>query len=165
MLHDRKVYTQNWNQTHKEWRRNYNKKYSPEWKKNNREYIKNWRKHWMKKNRERYNQSQREYRLKNKEKYEKYSRERSRKLKLEVLTHYGGNPPKCTCCGETEIIFLTIDHIDGGGREHRKKVGDGSTFYRWLIKNNYPVGYQILCYNCNCGKAKNGGICPHQINK
>lgn len=26
---------------------------------------------------------------------------------------------------------------------------------------NYPEGYQVLCYNCNCGKSINNGICPH----
>lgn len=26
----------------------------------------------------------------------------------------------------------------------------------------YPKDIQILCYNCNLGREKNGGICPHQ---
>jgi hypothetical protein len=23
----------------------------------------------------------------------------------------------------------------------------------------------VLCYNCNCGRARNGGVCPHQQKK
>lgn len=64
--------------------------------------------------------------------------------------------------------FLAIDHINGGGSAARKsgiyggsKVG-GSGFYRWLIKNDFPAGFQTLCHNCNLGRQINGGVCPHQ---
>ena len=44
---------------------------------------------------------------------------------------------------------LSIDHIKGGGNRHRDKLGnDGSGVYRWLKKENYPTGYQVLCMNC-----------------
>jgi hypothetical protein len=33
---------------------------------------------------------------------------------------------------------------------------------RYIIKNNYPDDFQILCANCNWGKQLNGGVCPHQ---
>lgn len=90
-------------------------------------------------------------------------------LKLEVLKTYGG---KCTCCSETSIEFLTIDHIDGKGAEHRKSLGldcgsdektaAGHTFYRWLKKNNFPTdNFQILCFNCNYAKHVYG-VCPHK---
>jgi len=81
-----------------------------------------------------------------------------------VLTHYSGGPPSCACCGESIRILLSIDHIVGGGNKHRKAVTNGrgsEAFYRWLIKNEYPSGYQVLCRNCNYGKWANGGICPH----
>ena len=77
------------------------------------------------------------------------------KLKKDVLNHYGH---KCACCGETTFEFLTLDHIDGNGAKHRKRVGN---VYSWLRKNNYPSGYQILCFNCNCAKGFYGK-CPHQ---
>lgn len=84
------------------------------------------------------------------------------KVKLQCLIHYGGSPPKCACCGENNPKFLTIDHIDGGGESHRNIIKRyGGAFYYWLRRNGFPEGYQILCYNCNCGRAKNGGICPH----
>lgn len=80
--------------------------------------------------------------------------------KLSVLSHYGG--AICKCCGERNLKFLTLDHIDGGGKEHRKQA-KGTGFYRWLIINDFPpCNLQVLCYNCNCGREKNGGICPHK---
>lgn len=79
--------------------------------------------------------------------------------RLMVLHHYGGTPPKCTCCGETIIEFLTIDHINEDGAKHRRKLK--SNIENWLIKNDYPDGFQILCRNCNWGKHYNGE-CPHK---
>lgn len=80
-----------------------------------------------------------------------------------VISHYSKGTNKCACCGEDEIAFLTIDHINGGGNVQRKTTGSGSSFYWWLVKNNFPKGYQVLCYNCNCGRAKTkDGICPHK---
>ena len=81
-----------------------------------------------------------------------------RKLKKQTIIEYGG---KCVCCEESRLGFLTIDHINGGGRVERQKVGTGSRFYRWLKNNNFPSGYQVLCYNCNCSKGALG-CCPHQ---
>jgi hypothetical protein len=83
-----------------------------------------------------------------------------------VLNHYGGNPPECFCCGETFVEFLSLDHINGGGRRHRaelKKIGFGGRFYLWLIKNNFPKEYRVLCNNCNMSLGFYG-YCPHQKN-
>lgn len=41
-------------------------------------------------------------------------------------------------------------------------AGTGYDFYRWLRKHSYPKGnFRLLCFNCNCGRELNGGICPH----
>lgn len=80
-----------------------------------------------------------------------------RRLKIEVITAYGG---KCACCGVAELAFLTIDHIKGGGGRHRRMIGN---LYRWLKRHGFPKGdFQCLCFNCNCGRKVNGGICPHK---
>lgn len=77
-----------------------------------------------------------------------------------ALQHYGD---KCICCGEDEPYFLAIDHTDGDGNAHRKKIKKyGSGFFKWLVDNNFPDGFQILCHNCNMGKHLNGGVCPHK---
>jgi len=83
-------------------------------------------------------------------------------LKSEILAAYGG--PVCACCFEDNAKFLSIDHIDGGGNAHRKAIGvsAGHGFYAWLKVNNFPPGFRVLCYNCNFGRAKNDGICPHE---
>jgi hypothetical protein len=39
----------------------------------------------------------------------------------------------------------------------------GGQFYQWLIRNAYPPGFQVLCWNCNAGRHINGGTCPHQV--
>lgn len=83
---------------------------------------------------------------------------RRKKIKQIVVEHYGG---ECACCGEKEVAFLTVDHINNDGAEHRKEVKH-TRMYVWLRQNGYPPGYQILCWNCNCGRAINGGICPHK---
>ena len=82
--------------------------------------------------------------------------------KQDAIEHYGGI---CACCGESNQAFLTIDHINGGGTQHRKKNKNGSivgnSVYRWLRKQGYPDGHQVLCFNCNCAKGLYGQ-CPHQ---
>jgi hypothetical protein len=89
-----------------------------------------------------------------------YVASRARKCKSQVFGHYG---TRCACCGESNMGFLTIDHIDGCDKETRKRQGLGSTFYSWLRHNRFPQGFQTLCYNCNMGRARNGGICPHVL--
>jgi hypothetical protein len=90
-----------------------------------------------------------------------------RRAKLAVLHHYSNGTMRCACCGISYIEFLTIDHIDGSGAEHRRTLGDGkigsggARFYPWLIKNHFPLGYQVLCQNCNFSKGV-WGYCPHE---
>uniref|UniRef100_A0A6M3JU55 HNH endonuclease n=1 Tax=viral metagenome TaxID=1070528 RepID=A0A6M3JU55_9ZZZZ len=83
-------------------------------------------------------------------------------LKCRVIKSYGG---KCSCCGENIKEFLTIDHVNGNGKEHRNTIGRGYKLYKWLEKNNYPKdGFRLLCYNCNCARGQ-FGQCPHERNK
>jgi len=73
------------------------------------------------------------------------------------MSHYGD--VKCQCCGEDHIEFLAIDHINNDGAAHRRRVGRG--IYHWLVKNNFPPGFQVLCHNCNFAKSAYG-TCPHK---
>ena len=94
------------------------------------------------------------------------NKEYQRKIRLTVLQFYGGEIPKCNCCDEEEIKFLSIDHINGGGNKHRKsfgtKDGKGGNISHWLIRNGFPEGYQVLCHNCNMAKGFYG-VCPHNM--
>lgn len=86
--------------------------------------------------------------------------EQHMELRRDVMAHYCEGFIRCVCCGIEDIRFLCIDHIDGGGAEHRKTVV-GGYMYRWLKKKGFPSGFQILCFNCNITKAY-FGQCPHQ---
>lgn len=68
------------------------------------------------------------------------------KIKVLVLTHYGNGRCACVKCGFSDIKALSIDHIEGNGSKHRREIG--CMFYRWLIKSDYPQGFQTLCMNC-----------------
>ena len=120
-------------------------------------------KQYRKDHREAYLAKSKEYYQKNRERILEQTRKSARKLRMEVLCHYGGNPPACACCGDSHIEFLSIDHINGNGTQHRKKIGiaGGSSFYCWLRKNNYPEGFRMLCCNCNASFGYYG-YCPHE---
>lgn len=88
-------------------------------------------------------------------------RVKNRKL---VIEHYSNNKNCCNCCGEKIYEFLSVDHIDGDGGIHRRSLNlrGGHHFYAWLKQNDYPYGYQILCFNCNMAKGQ-FGVCPHKL--
>jgi hypothetical protein len=90
------------------------------------------------------------------------AKEKSRQRRLMILNHYGNGNPHCVCCGESHFQFLALDHINGGGSKHRKEVGNGTMLYAWIIRNNFPEMFQILCHNCNSAKGFYGQ-CPHKI--
>lgn len=79
-------------------------------------------------------------------------------VKAQVFAHYG---EVCACCGVDEMSFLTIDHMRGNGNAHRRQINK-FTIYSWLIKQGFPKEFQTLCINCNIGRYKCGGICPHE---
>ena len=131
------------------------------------------RKHWRtmrSKHKDSQNAWRRQYRKLHPEQHREQERRRYwtryrelfRQKRYQVLIHYSNGTPKCACCEESEIRFLTLDHIEGGGNRQRKSIGTGITYWLWLIKNNYPKGYQTLCMNCNWARYTNGGICPHK---
>jgi len=85
----------------------------------------------------------------------------SMKLRKEMLDAYGS---QCTCCGEKEMSFLTIEHINHDGGKHRRKLGNngGQSVWRDLRKKGWPKnGYTLLCWNCQLATAW-GDICPHK---
>lgn len=90
------------------------------------------------------------------------------RLKLEVFQAYSGlEEPVCSCCGQSGLAFLTLDHVNNDGGEHRKQM-KGRLHYLYLKQEGFPRQGEIvvMCWNCNCGRKANGGICPHkQINQ
>lgn len=98
-------------------------------------------------------------------------RERYAREKRAVLVGLSNrNVPGCACCTEAREWALTIDHIHGGGSEHRRRVGPRSTFQ--IVAREHRDGetweqlrerYQILCAICNLGRRiAADGVCPHK---
>lgn len=85
------------------------------------------------------------------------TKKRRKANKLIVFQHYSNGFVKCDCCGEPDERFLTVEHENNDGAKHRKTIGD---IYAWLIRNKFPKGFRILCFNCNCAKGIYGE-CPH----
>lgn len=78
--------------------------------------------------------------------------------RMKVIEGYGG---KCSCCGEATVEFLAIDHIGGGGGDHRRGISRPDNFYRLLIKLGFPKEYRLLCHNCNMAITIYSR-CPHE---
>ena|ERR1035441_500387 len=95
----------------------------------------------------------------NPERMKSYHQQYRFRLKKEVFDAYGN---KCKCCGEKELEFLSVDHINGDGSKHRKEIGAGSKIYLWLKNHGFPQGeFRLLCMNCNWAKGV-FGYCPHE---
>jgi len=93
------------------------------------------------------------------------SREREQNRKKEVMIHYSIGKPKCNCCEYSKSTDgLTIDHIEGRKNAKHQKNLHGGKLYYWLIQNNFPPEFQVLCFNCNSAKSDKG-VCPHQLKK
>jgi hypothetical protein len=80
--------------------------------------------------------------------------ERRRKDRLGALIAYSEGEPHCLHCGETQIEFLTLDHISGRASMGHAKHIKGSPLYSRLRREGYPPGMQILCWNWNEIKGK-----------
>lgn len=83
-----------------------------------------------------------------------------RNLRERLFEVYGS---VCACCGESEKRFLTFDHKLNNGAEDRRGSGFKSIrIWRKALSNPDHEQYQILCFNCNCGRSVNNGVCPHK---
>ena len=91
-----------------------------------------------------------------------YNRRIKDELQKIVYQAYGN---KCECCGEVEPLFFNIDHINNDGKKDRirpsGKARDSLSVLKLIIRENFPKRLRILCYNCNMGRERNNGICPH----
>lgn len=114
---------------------------------------------WKRRNIEHKRQYERDY-------HKKHRPAKYAEAKKTVFDHYGRI---CVCCGESIQGFLTIDHMNNDGHILRRKGSysrSGSAFYFWLARQiregKAPSDLRTQCYNCNCGRHKNGGRCPHE---
>ena len=122
-----------------------------------------YRRDWYQKNKERINAIQKKYYEENKKQKSESGRKYRQRIRKMAIEHCSNGTNKCNCCEEKIYEFLTIDHMNNNGAQHRKEI-KGNSLYIWLYKNNYPPGYQVLCMNCNFSKGKYG-YCPHERSK
>lgn len=119
-------------------------------------------------NRDKLIESRRQWRRDNKQRDAQLNKNERLRLKSEALSHYCFKTVtigsivvritqyaiNCVRCGFSDERALQIDHIDDNGANEReracgRRTAAGTTFYRWLRKNRWPDGYQVLCANCN----------------
>ena len=133
-----------------EQRTEYQRRYRKEHKEENIKANKKYRQNHKEAIRER---RRKDYQL-HKEKRKASQKDFRERCKVEILTTYStGDIPECVRCKITDIDVLTIDHVNGGGFQERKKLGvGGGGFYLWLKRQGFPKGYQVLCANCNMKK-------------
>lgn len=89
------------------------------------------------------------------------------RTKRQAMDRYG---EVCYCCSEAALPFLSLDHVNRDGAEHRRRLAasgmkqtTGEHFYRYLRRNEWPNDppLRVACHNCNTATA-GGGACPHQ---
>jgi hypothetical protein len=97
-------------------------------------------------------------------KLREHARKRHLARKLAALRRYG---EACVCCGERDYRFLTLDHSDGDGAEHRRQLlgssrAGGAPFLVALERLDWPdvTGLRTLCANCHMAHDL-WGSCPH----
>jgi hypothetical protein len=74
-----------------------------------------------------------------------------------VPSHYGGSAQLCAECGEANVSFLALDHMEPVGASVRRELGSGENLLGSVGGNNYPDGFQVPCHDCNVRK----GPVPH----
>ncbi|HEX5187377.1 MAG TPA: hypothetical protein VFV86_10860 [Nitrososphaeraceae archaeon] len=78
-------------------------------------------------------------------------------IRNKIFEIYGKT---CECCGEDNLEFLTCDHVDGGGNQHRQEKSQKKIFEE--ILESYGDGrFRVLCMNCNWA-TRFGKQCPHK---
>lgn len=89
---------------------------------------------------------QREHYVKNREVILNRHRGYRLELKKRIFSALGD---RCSICGFADHRALQIDHVDGGGYKHRKRVGSG--YYQDILKGVLGESgeYRLLCANCN----------------
>lgn len=133
---------------------------------------------WHRKNEEQYNHTYylahkkeikakaKEYRETHRKANAVWHRQGRQREKERVISHYSNGTMACKRCGFSDIRALSIDHIKGNGAKERRTIGmpkgGGDFFYRWLKKQNYPEGYQVLCMNCQWIKRSENSEVPHR---
>ena len=162
---NKKEYNKKYRQEHKQKMKESNRKYYQE----NKQKRKGRDKKYYQEHKQKINEYTRKYYQENKQELKEHEKkyrqkhiqeigERTKKYRTgkrrKVLMHYSNGTMKCANCGYNIFEGLIIDHINGGGnKQRRENPRMGKHLTAWLFKNNYPKGFQVLCWNCNFLKS------------
>jgi hypothetical protein len=98
---------------------------------------------------------------------------RNYEIRVEAMTAFCSGPPRCQCecgCSVAKVGMLTFDHVNNDGAAHRRELGNGKHqnkgsygFLRKLKLAGWKSerSIRVMCWNCNSGRANNGGVCPN----
>jgi hypothetical protein len=81
--------------------------------------------------------------------------EKNALLKEAVVNVYTNGEGTCRWCGQGDMDVLCLDHVNDDGARFRQKDRtnhSGSLLYKWIIRNDYPPIFQVLCASCNMKK-------------
>lgn len=94
----------------------------------------------------------------------KINRDKWYELKRKVLLKIiGSDKLECSCCNETWINVLEVDHIYNDGKQEREALNIyHDAFYRLVLNMEDVSKYQVLCRNCNWIKFTHGGDIPEE---
>lgn len=133
--------------------------YFRQYRARNRTKCRAWDRKFKEGNVERLKRERHENYLLHKEEYAEAGRERQQGYKRFIVETLGG---KCICCGETDLAFLTLEHIHKDGQAHRATK---KNIYCDVIRQGVPKDrYTVLCMNCNYATRYNH-VCPHQLKR
>ncbi len=111
---------------------------------------------WSAEHREQEREKARIYHQTHKERLNGQITQRRRDMRTRIIETLGS---ACQCCGVTEPVFLTIDHVQNDGNKVRGM--QRHLLYKMILDEGCPPErYQILCWNCNSAKHLLGA-CPH----
>jgi hypothetical protein len=92
-------------------------------------------------------------------KYRDDTRKNQERFRHTALSFLTDGKMCCSNCGLPIYQTLEFDHINNDGAEHRRReAGRWFSFPKWLIDNNFPNGFQVLCANCHSFKTKGGKL-------
>ncbi len=87
------------------------------------------------------------YRADHPEYFKAHDRKRHKAAKLAAFEKLGG--AFCRDCGETELEFLTLGHLNGDGATDRSETGRRQIYLEIARGLRPPGDYAVQCRNCN----------------
>ena len=110
-----------------------------------------WKKKYWAENRDYFSAQKKVYRQSKPDFIRRIKKEYAKYVKSAALYFYSNGMMQCALCEESQFKNLCLDHVKGGGTQHRLKDPGtrGKAVYAWCKRNEYPPIFRVLCWNCN----------------